>query len=99
MAPYAMAVAPPSPTPGNKAMCLAAAPAGTPESKRASKLAVEAAEKVESERVERGKVLMRARRGLLEKEYCLIPLREKAVLLEVRPGQGAEGGGGVRCHE
>lgn len=83
MGPYARAVAPPSPTLGSLSLCLAAAPAGTPESKRGSRLAVQAAERVEAERAEKGKALMRARRSLLEQEYCSIPLQEKVLLLEV----------------
>ncbi|CAM9326712.1 unnamed protein product [Scytosiphon promiscuus] len=83
MGPYARAVAPSSPTLGSLSLCLAAAPAGTAESKRGSKLAVQAAERVEAERLERGKALVRARRSLLEQEYCSIPLQEKVLLLEV----------------
>lgn len=88
MGPYARAVAPPSPTLGSLSLCLAAAPAGTPESKRGTKLAVQAAERVEAERVERGVALVRARRSLLEKEYCSLPLQEKVLLLEVGGGVG-----------
>lgn len=83
MAPYARAVAPASTTLGSTALCLAAAPAGTTESKRGSKLAIQAAERVEAARVARGKALIRARRSLLEREYCTLPLEEKALLLEV----------------
>ncbi|CAN0302956.1 unnamed protein product, partial [Ectocarpus sp. 4 AP-2014] len=83
MAPYARAVAPPTPILGSTALCLAAAPAGTTESKRGSRVALRAAERVEADRVARGKALMRARRSLLEREYCSIPLQEKALLLEV----------------
>ncbi|CAM9644621.1 unnamed protein product, partial [Ectocarpus sp. 12 AP-2014] len=83
MPPYARAVAPPTPILGSTALCLAAAPAGTTESKRGSRVALRAAERVEADRVARGKALMRARRSLLEREYCSIPLHEKALLLEV----------------
>lgn len=91
MGPYARAVAPPAPTLGSLAVCVAAAPAGTPESERGSELAVAAAAKVEEERVERGRELARARRNLLGREYCSMPLREKALLLEVRGGCGRGG--------
>lgn len=94
MGPYVRAVAPASPTLGSTAVCLAAAPAGTVESNRGLLLASEAAERVEAQRVSRGKSLMRARRSLLESEYCSIPLSEKALLLEVRAKIRSSGGGG-----
>lgn len=84
MAPYARAVAPASTTLGSTALCLAAAPAGTAESKRGSKVAIQAAERLEAARVARGKALVRARRSLLEREYCTLSLKEKALLLEVK---------------
>lgn len=88
MGPYARAVAPANP---NRAACApsaAAAPAGTPEAERGSRMAVEAAEKVEEERVALGRALKRARRSLLSQEYYTLPLREKAHLLEVSWGVG-----------
>lgn len=84
MGPYARAVAAPSLMPGANAVSLAAAPAGTPEAERGTALALQAAERVEMERVAKGRALIRARRSLLEKEYCSIPLQEKALLLEAR---------------
>lgn len=89
MGAYVRAVAPSSPPPEPPSPPETGATEGSggraligPE----SKMATAAARRVEEDRVERGRALMRTRRVLLEQEHHALGLRDKALLLEVCGG-------------
>lgn len=84
MGPYVRTVAASAPSPEIAPEAFTSeGPEGVVQLGPGSPTAIAAARKVEMERVAKGQALIRARSSLLEREYHLLSLKEKAILLEV----------------